>query len=48
MTFIKYLRIVEEGFYFRGKNLLTTLENETLDMSLIMVNGLIFILLSSI
>ena len=48
MTFIKYLRIVEEGFYFRGKNLLTALENETLDKSLIMVNGLIFILLSSI
>ena len=44
--FIEYLIIVEDGFYFRGKNLLTAPKNETLELSVCMVNGLIFIMLS--
>ena len=48
IMFIEYLRIVEDGFYFRGIILLTCPKKGTLGMYLFKINCLVFIMLSSI
>ena len=46
--FIKCVRVVEDGFYFRGIILLTCPKKGTLGMQLFTVNNIIFIMLSQV